>query len=384
MGFSGRRPPIAWSADRQRIVQSSTGSAPATPWTISSTEPAGAAISVVSKYLFRVVRILFFVICMLGLLISLVGVGASSSSTEPKVTVIATSCGVQKNTNLRYNWLLVTLRTYLTVEYDEVIDRILVVWNTDEAVDSRLAEMAQERLLVVETGSNSLNNRWIRTLDLVRTELVLNVDDDVIALKPAIQCFIRAARKDFLVGPFVRRISHRFEYSMSECLTSRESEYSIVLPRVMLLHRSNMEAYANASSHILEYIDREPAMSDDMLLNFLNPRNFRVVPPQSTIVDYDKLCGRRHSDQVGGLSRNINRTIDRSNAARYIGLYYGERFQNRRDTWRCDARHRGGDTIVIPRPVEDFRELYGALASMLPPTLRHGGRFLIDNLCNLA
>ena len=124
-------------------------------------------------------------------------------------------------------------------------------------------------------------------------------------------------------------------------------------------------------------------MSDDMLLNFLNPRKLRIVPPHATIVDYDKMCRGRHRDEVGGLGKHANRMKYRSNAARYIGSFFGKTFPGHRDTWRCDAWHRGGDTIVSPRPIDDFHELYGALTSMFPSKLRHGGRILINDLCNL-
>ena len=70
-----------------------------------------------------------------------------------------------------------------------LIERLILVWNSMRALPMEVARLEREypaRLRVVSTGTTSLNNRWIHTLPHITTDLVLNLDDDMLLLRQCI------------------------------------------------------------------------------------------------------------------------------------------------------------------------------------------------------
>lgn len=263
------------------------------------------------------------------------------------VTAIVTTCGPDLESQ-RFPWLLITLRTYLSREYDDIFYRIIVVWNSGDPIAPELERLVEKeelegrrnRLVVLEAGSKSLNNRWIKTIPFVATEMVLNIDDDIVALKPAIQCMLLNTRPNVIAGPFARTVGKYFNYSTDERTSGApKPDYALILPRIMLLKRHHLIAYSQAPREFLRYIDSEPSHSDDILLNLVAPEKLRVIPPPGSVVDYDRLChafAQPDKKKFSGLGTMKHRAFSRTAAMRTMGLHYTNDIQYTDDSRTCD------------------------------------------------
>ena len=289
-----------------------------------------------------------------------------------KATLVVTTCGeTALAKSLRFQWFLATLRLYLSRDYDELLERVVVVWNSGEPVSGAVLRLrdieAREgragKLVVVATGSKSLNNRWIKTIPYVKTEVVVNVDDDVVALKPAIECLLLHSRPGYLVGPFVRAVGPSFRYCMSEQTDTPKPGYAIVLPRVMVMRRDHLLAYAEAPRDFLRFVDYEPAHSDDILLNLLagQTNKLRVILPKNTVIDYARLCHEHNGHKDQGLGTKKHRAFTRTAAMRTMGLHYTDAMQPLYDTATCDLSP-GGENLTA-RAVRDgeHRQLFDTM-----------------------
>lgn len=90
-----------------------------------------------------------------------------------KVTVVITSYQVD---GFRPTWVQETLRKYSTPAYAGIIDRIVLIWNNP--FDDFPGSVPKD-VIVVRSSKNSLNNRWLGALPYIRTDAILNLDDDV-------------------------------------------------------------------------------------------------------------------------------------------------------------------------------------------------------------
>ena len=117
-----------------------------------------------------------------------------------RVTVVITSCTTE---GFRPFWLKSTVSQYLSAEYKSVVDRVIVVWNSATIAPPPLPS----ETYILKQKTNSLNNRWTKITESVRTEAILNLDDDVFINKAGIVCLLNwwSQKQDQLVGPFVRK-----------------------------------------------------------------------------------------------------------------------------------------------------------------------------------
>lgn len=249
------------------------------------------------------------------------GLGArGDASSGAPITIIYTG----RDTGLRARWLARSIRAYSSPAFDALIHEILLVWNNpSESPPSDLVH-ASSKLRILYQSTNSLNHRWIRTLDHIRTGVVLNMDDDVFVDKPGVLCLLgwHETNTKRMVAPIVRRIEPTGEYVMSEL--RRSEPYSVVLPRAVMLTPEHLRAYASMPSELHDYVDTQSAHCDDILLNGavaarvtrLPP--LRVLLPPGSMVDYFESCRAKHREALGGLAFQPARTQRRSECTRWL------------------------------------------------------------------
>jgi hypothetical protein len=242
---------------------------------------------------------------------SLGGLGARREHIE-KVTVLITAYSTD---GYRILWLQNTLSKYCDLSFHEVIDRIIVVWNNPEMSppDLNICDAVQ----VLHQTKNSLNNRWIATLPYIRTDAILNLDDDVFINYDGLACLLGywiSFKGTRLVGHFAR-VDENGKYIMSELLN--KEAYSMLLPRVLLLSRKWLEAYRDADEQHRSYVDTQEAHCDDILLNIIvstisRAAPFRVQLPLDALDDYFAACATSRRLETGGLALQTDRTAKRS------------------------------------------------------------------------
>ncbi|KAM0790451.1 hypothetical protein ACM66B_003328 [Microbotryomycetes sp. NB124-2] len=242
---------------------------------------------------------------------------ADRASSSSKVTVIITG---YHTTGLRPTWLQQSLERYSSAEFEDVIEDVLLVWNEPtRGPPFRVPEPVK----VVSGGVNSLNNRWIATLPFIKTRALLVLDDDVQVTQAALTCLHSVWRdhSNRLVGPFARRRTGE-RYEIDELVAVRGSEYSFVLPRVMLVDRGHLEAYARPElADRTRYVDKQEAHCDDLLLNSVASNAtglppLRVALPPGSLVDYATTCGPLDRSQTSGLADQDSRWTLRSDCLR--------------------------------------------------------------------
>jgi hypothetical protein len=246
----------------------------------------------------------------------------SSSSPLPvdidgKVTVIVTSY----QTNFRTAWVRNTIKTYLSAAYEDVIDRVILVWNNPDVPCP--ISFNRPNFIVLNQKVNSLNARWTETIPHVRTAAVLNVDDDIFIDRSAVRCMLGWWRHDpqRLVAPFVRRIFPNATYVMDDLLQG--DEYSVALPRAVLVATTELQRYADSPAALRRYVDEQEAHCDDIFLNaisvnYTNKVPLRIQLPASSVADYFATCARENREAVGGLALQKDRTNKRSECTKHI------------------------------------------------------------------
>jgi hypothetical protein len=145
-----------------------------------------------------------------------------------KVTVMVTSHSLD---GYRKIWLLRILDYYTANEQRDLVDRVVLVWNNMEEEPPQVPPGVH-----ILQAANSLNNRWNKTMDLIRTHAILNLDDDVLIDKKGLLCLFHAWRVNpsRLVGTFLRQtIGTKYIWESGKSLLP----YSIVLPRILMVHR---------------------------------------------------------------------------------------------------------------------------------------------------
>ncbi|KAL8293011.1 hypothetical protein RQP46_000705 [Phenoliferia psychrophenolica] len=235
--------------------------------------------------------VLVAVLAALSLLLSLANRGAPLLSAE-KVTVIISS---HQTTGRRSAWLLKSLQKYTSLELESIVDQVILVWN-GVGLERDVPDVPSGVTVVRGFGS-SVNNRWVHTIPHIRTEAVLNLDDDVSISRAAIASMYRywSAEPERLVGPFVRA-TQGATYSSDELTKMPGSTHSLVLPRVLMLSRAYLVQYASPGyTELRRIVDSDEAHCDDLLLNLVaahtSPRPpLRIVLPERSVSDYGSTC----------------------------------------------------------------------------------------------
>jgi lipopolysaccharide biosynthesis glycosyltransferase len=256
------------------------------------------------------------------------------SSLARKITVIIASYSLE---GFRPHWLRDTVRRYTGPEFASLIDKVIVVWNNPDEAPPRLPEKA----VILHQKVNSLNNRWIETLPHIRTDAVLNIDDDMYLERNALTCMLQwwfyAPMR--LVGPVSRTVDEQGSYVLQDL---RQGEpYVFMLPRAVLLHKNHLETYARSDEALRAYVDNQEAKCDDILLNFLvstNPggdKPLQVLLPPGSMFDRSSPCSTRFPTETGGLALQKDRQQLRSECFQH----YMEVLQMRNLTYVQDFAH---------------------------------------------
>jgi hypothetical protein len=122
-----------------------------------------------------------------------------------------------------------------------------------------------------------------QTLGLIETDAVFIFDDDVFLNTNALQCMLAhwIMNPNRLVGPFVRvekqASDGTYDYILDELHDGQN--YSMVIPRSMILHRHFLSLYANNLPHTMRgYVNSQSAHCDDIMMNAM-VANYTKAPP---------------------------------------------------------------------------------------------------------
>lgn len=254
------------------------------------------------------------------------GLGKRQESSRVGVTVVITS---YMTTGWRPSWVREIIETYLAVDMKGLVSKVILVWNNmEEPVPSAIpsADDFPGRLIIIRPSANSLNNRWIDTLEHIDDEegTVLNLDDDLYTTREGLICMLNwhAKEPNRMVAPFVRRIEENSTYIMSELLDG--SAYSVVLPRIMLVPVKFLRIYASQPfSSFREYVDKQDAHCDDIVMNVVAQQAAKVPPlrvllPENAVIDFYSNCWTESKEETGGLGLQTGRTERRSECVRDI------------------------------------------------------------------
>lgn len=277
------------------------------------------------------------------------GLGMQNDMESDKITVVVTS---YLGNGWRPTWVRRIVETYTSKDIAHIVSKVILVWNNaTEDVPKMMAQLENEKFVILRQGRNSLNNRWIQVLPFVKTEVVLNLDDDVYVNKEGLICLLGWWRKDKrrLVGPFVRRIEGD-KYIIDELIDS--TDYSVVLPRVLLVPTNLLRIYAAKQYEWFHrYVDRQEAHCDDILLNILAHKRttpLRVLLPSGSVVDFYDKCFKVDSLQTGGLALQKDRARKRSICVRDLKAKFGVKaFKLSNNVATC--LHRGNPLEIVDR-----------------------------------
>lgn len=220
----------------------------------------------------------------------------------PETTLTVVTMGYDPS-SFRVSWLQAAVDEYTSVGYRDLVDQLIIVWNNME-VDCPIAN--RPGVKIVRGNVNSLNNRWTLAWPHIRTKAVLVVDDDLLVKRAGMECMLGEWNKQpyRLVGPFSRHykrgaqrlsISRKYGAIHYDLRESATQPYSLLLPRLLMVHRDYFVQYSELPSHLRQYVDDQAAHCDDLLLNIMvagitlqSPQ--QIVLPPASIVDFYQAC----------------------------------------------------------------------------------------------
>ncbi|GMH37432.1 hypothetical protein BSKO_05305 [Bryopsis sp. KO-2023] len=236
-----------------------------------------------------------------------------------KVTILIAS---HETTGYRPDWLRSIVKTYTSDDYKGVIDQVIVIWNNPEEPPPVL-----EGANVLRMKENSLNNRWIAPISLVKTEAVMMLDNDLMVDRAGIACMLRwwNAYPDRLIGPYVRYFGTDGRYNYREMFYTK-AEYKVVLPRSMMFHKKFLRLYSEIPQSIKDYVTKTHC--DDMVMNCVassatGKPPLRIQLPKSSIVDYFALCFKSNRAKTGGVSLISGWSRNRGECTYFIQKHFG-------------------------------------------------------------
>ena len=233
-----------------------------------------------------------------------------------KLTVIVTS---YRTDGFRPLWVKRIIDTYTSIEMSSIVDKVILVWNNPE---NKSSIDFPPGVIVLRMIKNSLNNRWIQTIPYINTDMVLNLDDDLLLHKSAIVCMMSYWHDNpyRLIGPFVRSTQNNI-YTMDALLNAQN--YSVLLPRAVILHKRYFEQYAHLDVAVHNYIDTQEGHCDDIALNIMvstifNTSPLRVLLPVYSVLDFYDSCYKHNPSDTGGLALQDRRSEVRTECLRWI------------------------------------------------------------------
>jgi hypothetical protein len=219
-----------------------------------------------------------------------------------------------------------------------LVHQVILVWNSPKEPPPQIPGV-----IILKMKTNSLNDRWTETYGHVETDAVLILDDDLLIEKDAVMCMMSYWLDDRnrLVGPFVRS-TEGGRYLQDELLTGQN--YSVILPRTMILHKKYLKLYSQMDPDIINYINEQDAHCDHIALNMVVAKvykkpSLRILLPPQTIRDYYGVYSEVSRKETGELAIQKGRHELRMECVRWIIERYSKqtlKFTN--STGTCGPR----------------------------------------------
>jgi hypothetical protein len=215
-------------------------------------------------------------------------------------------------------------------QFPHLIDRIIISWNNLNREPPNVEQYNSSiEILFIREKHNSLNNRFKPHHDLIRTDAILNVDDDIIIENEDLEFAFNTWKwfPNQLIGfsKFCRtvslnntlepcRVDGRYHYAAS-CTTSEEKkkymnydpvDYMIALDSAVFFHRKYLRLYTmqldtNVTNHVTDNRNCE-----DISLPYLVAIHSKL--PSIMIDNYKDLKHMQYENDPGkhvGISRQI-------------------------------------------------------------------------------
>nr|KAG5448002.1 Exostoses (Multiple)-like 3 [Clonorchis sinensis]GAA38261.2 exostosin-like 3 protein [Clonorchis sinensis] len=182
----------------------------------------------------------------------------------------------------RFDLACQTLERLVNLPY---LHSVLVVWNHPAAPHPDLKwPLLHVPLKVIRASNNSLNNRFL-PYNLIQTDAILSIDDDVQLRHDEIVFGFRVWRehRDRLVGFPVR--SHFWNWSSGEWYYHSDytCEFSMVLTGAAFFHKYYSFAYTWEMPFAIRRMVDERMNCEDLAMNFLIAHLTRKPPLKATI-----------------------------------------------------------------------------------------------------
>jgi hypothetical protein len=215
-----------------------------------------------------------------------------------KLTIIITSCRTTKNP-----WIKSMLMTYTSKALSSIVHNVILIWNNPYTKPPKVPHVT-----VVNINKNFTINEWIKTLDHIETDAVLRLEDDIQLDKSAIICMMSywLKNKYRLVGPFSAHSTKSNNYSLK--LIVDKQEYSVILPRAIIMHRMYLKTYYNQINFFSTCIKKNDACLNIIALNIAATKvcktpPLRVLLQPQTVLDY-KTCLKKYPNNTNKLYCN--------------------------------------------------------------------------------
>ena len=197
----------------------------------------------------------------------------------------------------RLEFLYNLLERYQMFPYDQLIDKIIVIWNNIYMdVPQQLKD--QKNLIVLRSEVNSLNNRWILPIPHVQTGAIVMYDDDMMVQHEAFECMFRTWKQnpDRIISHYSRMIDTqntsdpKYIYSP---MYRFGATYNIAI-RFVIMSTKFLILYKNSlTPEVLHYITCGPGMCDDIILNMITSvatkkPPLRVMLPPKSVFSFDR------------------------------------------------------------------------------------------------
>ncbi|KAI8110017.1 hypothetical protein M9434_001293 [Picochlorum sp. BPE23] len=215
----------------------------------------------------------------------------------PKLTIVMTGYDER-----RMHLLQRTIESYCNGPAAGYIDRIILVWNNPGII---FPENHNAKLKLLRMGQNRLNNRWIETIDHIRTDAVLVLDDDLMVRKEAIVCLMTAfmQNSERIIGPFARPVRNQ-KYVIEEVTTG---PYHIIIGRCMMLHKKFFRMYKDIRQNNNSLFQTDIGC-DDITVNYMAYATTKKLPlqvklPSRSVIDYYiSMYESGQGEKIGGLA----------------------------------------------------------------------------------
>lgn len=198
------------------------------------------------------------------------------------------------------------------------LQKVIVVWN---GITRKLPDdwpKIHVPIHFTNPGTNKINNRFL-PLDLIETEAILMLDDDVIIKQDAIHLGFRVWReyRDRLVGFMIRK--HSGYGNSTNYVAEGSCEYSMVITDSAFFHKDYLRRYTEELPEAVQNLVNEKMNCEDIAMNFL-VAHATQKPPLKVTKHQKQNC---HFDCSKGLSVRPSHYQARTDCIRFFMDVYG-------------------------------------------------------------